>query len=419
MPLSSALPSTSAALSTASVARSVAAHRRSTVAASGDADFALFCARVHSYCWVELVLQSRGGANKLSPSFVGDVLREQGIADTPSARQDFSRELSTEGKWRRFSDKFGLGILALLPLQSGHPYHISPSALRKMSKDDMEAFDHYAQAEPANHALLMSLCRTGAGLVSRVIRGAHAAFGVVDPLDHEADFEYQAEWEDGVTPTPDDIDPTGLGTLLRALAVKSYLPRNLPAQQGMVWRIPGWPAHYPAPADPLLILHPSTPCSDLLHGCAEHVPVFTLPPRISANHRLSSSCLRAVVLASKDALLGELVGEMHPVEHSDCRGMFCVVRRDDMYLAGLAVCHLHWQHRGNWARLIPHSCHPTVAFRRDMSTCRVRMGIFALADMAVEEEISADWTALEGNVAEKLQKCLWCKGPCTRPARTP
>jgi hypothetical protein len=297
--------------STPTLVRQAAAYRCATRTSLRSAKLSLLRERANKYAYVDLLEKRRGEAGKLDSELVIEILREQGIVSTYNTRQAFIHDCSTGRKWFSLCSILRPGLLALLPLQSTPPYHLSKTTLTKMTDANITEFNELVRdfmKDLKNKKTLEHLCAIADGLVKRIMRGTHFQFDLAKTGNNEAHFEHQCEWVDGTIcqiPEEGDFD---LEDSLESLALRPYLMQSKPAKTSAV--------------NPTMISETGTACSQGVEGC---MCVQSL--RLNLYRILPSTMDRDRSVLSRAAFrdgefIGELTGLLHDMGHNDCSGTF-------------------------------------------------------------------------------------------------
>jgi hypothetical protein len=391
-----------------SFARRAAAYHRVTRVSLQDAELCLLRGRVNAFAYAHLLEQKKGDAERLDSTEISKILAEQKIEDTLKSRQTFKHDFSTRRKWLPLCRILGPGLLALLPLQSGSPYHLSASTFTKITEANIREFDHLVTEFiriPKHKETLQRLCATADGLVRRIIQDTHFQFGLMESSHIEADFEYHCEWVDGTIRQPPENGDLDLEDMLISLTPRPYLIQSEPAQEL-------YHASQHSATNPTLRPDVSLACSQAKGKCACLHPLRFNLCRISFRS-LDTLILSCVDFSAGD-LIGELTGLLHETEHQDCSGMFCALSWPGQADSRI---HLHWDTSGNWVRRVRHSCNPNAAFAVQVIGCRLRVILEAKTAIATNSEMTADWSILPGQVESRLQRCVQCEGPCSSLAQ--
>jgi hypothetical protein len=385
-------------------ARQAAAYHCVAKTSLEHADLCLLRARVNTYAYVRLIEQKKGDAERLDSTEVSKILAEQKIDDTLKTRQTFKHDFSTRRKWLSLCRILGPGLLALLPLQSGPPYHLSASTFMKITETNIAEFNHLVtevMRTSKHKETLQHLCSIADGLVRRIIQDTHFRFGLIEPSCNEANFEYHCEWLDGTICQPPENGDLDLEHTLASLKPRPYLSQSQPAKEL-------YHTSQQSPTNPTLIPDASLACKQATEGCACLDPsrlnlcrISICPPEI---------LIRSCAVFSAEEAIGELTGLLHKTEHKDCSGTYCALSWPGT--SGDSPTHLHWDTSGNWVRRVRHSCNPNAAFAVQVIGCRLRVILKAKTTIATNSEITADWSILPGQLESKLQQCIQCEAPC-------
>lgn len=110
--------------------------------------------------------------------------------------------------------------------------------------------------------------------------------------------------------------------------------------------------------------------------------------------------------------IGELVGEIFPLTKAMGNTMFWELSDPE---TGAPTCRVNSHKKGNWVRLVNHSCKPTARFKTVIVGGRVRLLLVAAEDIFHSVEITADLanSPMFGMVGSKVRSCATCNGRCT------
>jgi hypothetical protein len=389
-------------------ARKAAAYHHAAKSSLDQADLSLLCERVNAYIYACVLEEKKDGRQQLTSDLVTAILKEQKIVATAKTRQNLLRDFSIKKKWLSFCKILGPGLLALLPLQSISPYHLSKSTITKMTEDDIAMFNKLLMEimeDSKVKKILESLCAIADGLVKRITYNTIWQYGLTDTGNIGADFEYHSEWVHGNIFVLSEDGHFDLEDALSALTPRPYLIQNRLAQEQLDCR---------SITDPTLIPKAKVSCTRAAatERCACMRPLsFNLCRRCTESSNKRPTIRSCVTFTAGDTI-GELTGMLYSTEHENCSGTFCALSWPDQLDSSIG--HLHWEDFGNWVRLVPHSCDPCAEFAPRIEGCRLRIMLDAKTAIARNAHITVDWRLLSGYAGDKLQQCICCKGPCSK-----
>ncbi|KAF2189961.1 hypothetical protein K469DRAFT_701246 [Zopfia rhizophila CBS 207.26] len=312
--------------------------------------------------------EARAGAIRTNKRHIDDVLNRLQWQQTK--RKALEMRLANGRKWLKICGEFGPGLLCLIPFTSEEPCCISQDFCYKLVEDDIDAFHVLVEEK---RQFIDRLCKFGTLMQ--------------DMLLNDQNIEFQCE-SSQLSPlircTEDD--------LLSFLEPVQYLETNFYEPVDGWLKPRNWQWDWPidptlTPPDYKCDLCQATQCnciSNLPKNCYRIIQYGTKGRGIQA--RASSQGRLAF---RKYEYIGELTGELVPPETHN-NGMALDFHRPDI-IDEPVVCQVYCEKKGNWVRLVNHSCKPCARFVIKVVSGKVRVMLQAIQDIWNGQELTANY----------------------------
>ncbi|KAF2188785.1 SET domain-containing protein [Zopfia rhizophila CBS 207.26] len=337
--------------------------------------------RLADFYFASEIDSAKAGSTRNDSSHINAVLNQLKWANNESARTTLQNRLKIGRKLRSICKKFGTGLLCLVPFSSDAPYHISATVCLKMKDVEIREFQDLVSGY---EEFMRLLCEFGTSLLNILVE------------HREIEFEYERREICSLDQFTED-------ELLSLLKPVPYLKTNFynsaydwPKPDNWQWSWPTDPTWVPSE-------HPCDLCGTTQCDCISSLP--TNRYRICYYDRKGRgiqayASSRGGLVFNKNEYIGELTGELVPPATYDSP-MTLDFRRPDLPEEPV-VCQVYCGDKGNWIRLVNHSCNPCARFVFKVVSGKARVMLQASREIYDGMEVTAKY----GSDRLKGDNCL-------------
>ncbi|KAF2187430.1 SET domain-containing protein [Zopfia rhizophila CBS 207.26] len=343
---------------------------RSAKILEAGAELNILLLRLAELCFASEMDSAKAGSTRVGSDRINDVLRQLEWPQTKESRKALHNRLMKGRKWLSICGNFGSGLLCLIPFTSEAPYYISKDTCQQMDEAEIKEFQDLIGPKKG---FVRSLCEFGNSLQKMVLESW--------------DMEFRCETEKIIS-----LNAYSEDELLSILQPVPYHETSI-YETGYDWSRPqSWPWDWPidptwTPPDYRCDLCQATQCdciSSLTKNCCRIM-------HYGAKGRGIQVCAssRGGIAYKKDSYIGELTGQLvPPMTYTD--GMALELHRPDIADEPV-VCQVYCKEKGNWVRLVNHSCSPCARFVVKVVSGKVRVMLQAIRDIWDGGEVTANY----------------------------
>ncbi|KAF2175329.1 hypothetical protein K469DRAFT_684017 [Zopfia rhizophila CBS 207.26] len=311
--------------------------------------------------------EARAGAIRTNKRHIDDVLNR--LQWPQAKRKALEMRLANGRKWQKICGELGTGLLCLIPFTSEAPCCVSQDFCHRLIEEDIDAFHVLVEEK---RQFIDRLCKFGTLMLDMLLK------------DQNIEFQCESSQVSSLMCTEDD--------LLSFLEPVQYPETNF-YQPVDGWLKPrNWQWDWPmdptwTPPDYECDLCQATQCdciSNLPKNCYRIIQYGAKGRGIQAR-----ASYQGGLTFRKDEYIGELTGELVPPETYN-NGMALDFHRPDI-IDEPVVCQVYCEKKGNWVRLVNHSCKPCARFVIKVVSGKARVMLQAIRDIWDGEEVTANY----------------------------